>query len=66
MDEKKLIARWESRGKKYWVELYQDALGYFYHRDGSLGNLGSCSLEQALAAGAKQASFAPSKCKRIL
>lgn len=38
--EKKLIARWETRLKKQWYELYQDGLGFTYKGDSSGGNLG--------------------------
>jgi hypothetical protein len=25
-----LVCRWQSRGGKYWVELWHDQFGYFY------------------------------------
>ncbi len=47
----RLIARWETRGKKHWYELYQwgDGKGYYYHMDGGGGNLGNMTLPQAMS-----------------
>jgi len=37
---KHVVARWESRGGKRWLELYRDQMGHTYHQDGGGGNLG--------------------------
>jgi hypothetical protein len=40
--EKKLIAKWQSKGGRYWLELYQDSTGaYSYRGDNCGGFLGS-------------------------
>lgn len=46
---KTLVARWETRGGKYWYELYKDRLGYTYSGKGSGGNLGDVSEAEAIA-----------------
>ncbi len=41
---RRVVARWEAKGGKRWIELYQDSHGYGYDSDnggGYLGNLGS-------------------------
>ena len=35
-----LIARWESKTGKHFVELYRDMRGYSYHAPGAGGSLG--------------------------
>jgi hypothetical protein len=35
---KRIIARWESRGGKHWVELYADEHGYGYDGNGCGGD----------------------------
>ena len=36
--EKKIIARWETRGKRYWIELVRVGAGvYEYSEDGGAG-----------------------------
>jgi len=45
--KEKLIARWETRGKKYWYELYQDEKGLYYKEDHGGGNLGKMTVKQA-------------------
>lgn len=42
---KTLIARWESRSGKHWVDLYRDELGYTYKAPGQGGNLGALSSD---------------------
>jgi len=59
--EPKLIARWESRGGKYWVDLYFNPCFYFcdgttavdanYESDNSFGGVDNVSTEaEAIAA----------------
>ena len=45
---KKLIARWETRGKRYWYELYQDDFGYSYSGHFCGGNIGNVTEGMAL------------------
>lgn len=37
---KRIVARWESRGGKHWIELYADQYGYGYSGNDCCGNLG--------------------------
>lgn len=46
---KEKIARWQTRGGKYWYELYQDESGFTYRGDNAGGNLGDVSREEAIA-----------------
>ncbi len=71
--EKKLLAKWSSRGGKYWVELYAelgpqgfDLLpGYSYKGEGCGGYIGTVAPEVALQHAAQQASYSPSQCPRV-
>lgn len=48
--DKTLIARWESRGGKDWVELWHDEFGYSYQGNGCRGWFGEgTTLRQAMA-----------------
>jgi len=44
-----LIARWESKSKKWFVELYKDSHGYGYRAVGAGGYLGYCDWSDATA-----------------
>lgn len=44
-----VIARWESRRGKDWVELYQDRHGFGYEARMSCGWFGNATREQAMA-----------------
>jgi hypothetical protein len=47
--DKHLIARWESRGGKDWVELWHDEFGYSYRGNGCRGWFGEgTTLRQAM------------------
>ena len=46
--ERQVIARWESRRGKDWVELYKDQWGYGYAANGSGGFFGRVSETRAL------------------
>lgn len=46
---KRLVARWESRRCKDWVELWHDELGYFYQGNTCRGWLGHATERQAMA-----------------
>ena len=50
--EGKLVARWETRGKKYWYELYEESYRgkpvYAYRMDHGCGNLGCMSRAAAI------------------
>lgn len=47
---KNLVARWATRGKKYWYELYEDDMGFTYTQDHGGGNLGgNITVEEAIA-----------------
>jgi len=46
MNGELLIARWETRGKRYWAELYKDKLGYSYKTDSGGGNIGSLPSDE--------------------
>lgn len=39
--DKRLVARWEAKGGKRWLELYHDEFGYSYKFDNGGGGLGS-------------------------
>jgi hypothetical protein len=62
----KTIARWESRGGKYWVELLLDHMGYTYNSDNGGGVFPQdWTEEQAMVRCTEIASFAPSKMKLV-
>jgi len=43
-----LLARWESKGGKYWVEVYSDETGQTYRSDDGGGNLGNIGEDAAI------------------
>jgi hypothetical protein len=43
-----IIARWESRSGKHWVELEYDGIAAIYRGNGCGGCMGKMSQEQAL------------------
>lgn len=43
-----LLARWESKGGKYWVEVYGDERGQTYRSDDGGGNLGNIGEDAAI------------------
>jgi len=45
---KTLIARWETRGGKYWLELYKDESGYTYKQEHGGGNIGTLDSKIAM------------------
>jgi hypothetical protein len=50
--EKGIVARWESRSGKHFVELYEDSYGFWYKHGPTgrgIGSLGQISREQAIA-----------------
>ena len=61
----KLLTRWESRGGKYWFELYvenyNDKPSYFYKGEGCGGNLGTITEKDAYARAQELISYYPSK-----
>jgi hypothetical protein len=68
--EKQTLARWQSRGGRYWTELYAETLpgcaaAFSYRSDDGGGYLGHCAPEVAMQHAARQAGFAPSKMPRI-
>lgn len=46
--EPHVVARWESRGGKYWCELYRGPYGYGYRARDAGGHLGLLDLSDAL------------------
>lgn len=46
---KTLIARWETRGQRYWYELYRDNMGFTFRSEDGGGNLGYMALDTAMA-----------------
>jgi len=42
-----VVARWQSRGGKHWVEMYQDQYGFGYRADGGGGSFGNVVFQQA-------------------
>ena len=46
---RQVIARWESKRGKDWVEVYKDDYGYGYTASGGGGWFGDATEEQALA-----------------
>lgn len=46
----RIVARWESRSKKWYVELYQDQYGYAYKAVEAGGSLGIYSNDAAAIA----------------
>jgi hypothetical protein len=63
--EKTLVARWETKRKKYWYELYHDAEGYTYKQTLGGGNLGKITLAQAISAIEYRLNFDYSNYKRV-
>lgn len=47
--ERVVVARWESKRGKDWVEVYQNEHGFGYEARGSCGWFGNASREQAFA-----------------
>ena len=45
-----MIARWESRGGRYWIELYRDAIGYTYSGRECGGSLAALADDAAAIA----------------
>lgn len=54
MNNRKPVARWRTRGGRYWITLYKCEEGYSYSSDNGGGNLGNLSYEDAVAAIEKQ------------
>lgn len=48
MSERKVVARWESEGGKFFAELYQDEWGFGYTGTNCGGNLGKIHESDAL------------------
>ena len=46
--EKRIVARWESRGRAHWVELYHGEFGYSYRRDGAGGSFSADNDDEAI------------------
>lgn len=46
----RVVARWESRGRKHFVELYKDQYGYGYRAVGAGGFLGALADDQTAVA----------------
>lgn len=71
--EKVTIARWQSRGGKYWVELYAEYLtadrslepGYSYRSDDGGGYIGSVDEGTALLHCKRIASYCPSQMRQV-
>lgn len=64
MNEKTLVARWESRGGKYWLELLRDAGGWSYKGNGCGGFLGPVTEMQALQRIQREIDCCPSRMVR--
>jgi hypothetical protein len=47
--QKQVVGRWETRGKRYWIELVRDARGFSYRSDNGGGNLGAVPEAKAIA-----------------
>jgi hypothetical protein len=70
---KTLIARWESRGGKDWVELWHDQYGYSYRGNTCRGWLGESTtpeqavlfMERETAAGMQVFCSQPSPMQRV-
>lgn len=62
---KELIARWESKGKKFFVELYYYEGHYSYRTENGGGFIGD-NHKQALEAIQRQISYLPSKVSLVL
>ena len=61
---KKLIARWESKSGKHWVELYEDEHGWSYSSPGACGSLGLCDVAiQAMQQRVDDGYFLPDNAK---
>lgn len=61
-----LVARWESRGRKYWVELYQLPHGnWSWASDNGGGVLGPMQFHQAMEHAKQQADYSPSTMVRV-
>ena len=43
------VARWQSRGGRYWIELHRDRYGYNYRSDNGGGSFGDMPEAFALA-----------------
>jgi hypothetical protein len=44
-----IVARWQTRGGRYWFRLYHDYLGYSYRCTGGGGNLGDIAEADAIS-----------------
>lgn len=72
---KELLAKWQSRGKAHFIELYvdiPDGVGdnnglpvFSYTGNGCGGVIGRAAPEVAMQYAAQQASYAPSKMPRV-
>jgi hypothetical protein len=60
------IRRWESRGRRYWLELFKDEYGYSYRGDNSGGSMGAVTEVQAIAQALQEVSYWPSKAYRVI
>ena len=68
--EKHLLAKWQSRGGKWFIELHAEFLGdcvpsYSYRGNGCGGFIGSPPPEVAVQYAAQQASYCPSQMPRV-
>lgn len=60
------IARWETRGKKHWYELYYDGVGYWYKGSGCGGTLAAARRPDAIAFMEERVEGDGIKMKRVL
>ena len=68
--EKHLLAKWQSKGGKWFIELfaemYDDLLPGFSYRGNDCGGfIGTVAPEVAMQHAAQQASYCPSKMSRV-
>ena len=63
--EKRIVARWEAKGGKRWLELYADATGYGYSGDGCGGNLGALASDADAIAQMEHPAYGAVTCLRL-
>jgi len=65
----KLIARWETRGKKYWYDLYSEPFkgksSHHYRMKNGGGNIGYSTKAEAIAYILKRMKYDDNNYKRV-
>jgi hypothetical protein len=59
------LARWESRGKRYWVEVRRNDDGSLNFRSDNSGGSGYPTVEDAIRRAELECTFQPSRMTRV-